>query len=224
MYGSEAYAAHCDSINMNILGYFNLDMIGYSDPDSVMHTDIICPVSAMPLSDFFIAVKNIFVPSLPAHNASLSGGDSDHTSFNNHGFMGIFPFENVNAYSPYIHSNQDLVGISVNDFRFVRKMMQSNLASVATLARPVGPVGIAVQAPAPLSLYPNPATEQVTVTAPVGEAVYCAVYDGTGRRVIFLQGKGEISISLLSLPGGFYTVHVFNDHYSATGKFILKKQ
>ena len=65
---------------------------------------------------------------------ALSGGDSDHTSFNNHGYMGIFPFEDSQNYSPYIHSAEDLIGPSVNSFELLEALTKASLASVATMA------------------------------------------------------------------------------------------
>ena len=37
---------------MNILGYINLDMIGYNDPGEMIHTDMIAPQSAKELIGF----------------------------------------------------------------------------------------------------------------------------------------------------------------------------
>jgi hypothetical protein len=220
LYGSDTCVALFENAGMNIHGYFNLDMIGYCNPDSVMHTDIICPISAMPLSVFFIAVKNIFVPSLPAHNASLSGGDSDHTSFNNHGYMGIFPFENVNAYSPEIHTSNDLIGASVNNFRFARLMTQSNLAALATLARPVGPVGIADQNMPGLQVFPNPASEEINILSPINESVELSVFNAMGENVFSCEFQGKYLISLQHFPKGIYFITCQGKGFSATSKFV----
>ncbi len=43
LYGSAAYASWCDAQNLNILGYLNMDMIGYLKPGDPIHTDIIAP-------------------------------------------------------------------------------------------------------------------------------------------------------------------------------------
>ena len=64
----------------------------------------------------------------------LSGGDSDHTSFNRFGFKGIFPFEDTQNYRPYIHTSNDILGLSVNSTALAEKFTQAALATVASLA------------------------------------------------------------------------------------------
>ncbi|MBN1969721.1 MAG: M28 family peptidase [Candidatus Delongbacteria bacterium] len=134
LYGSEAYASYAASNNMNILGYFNLDMIAYRHPGDEIHTDIIAPSSALPLVNFYKENAAVYVPSLGVYDGSLSGGDSDHTSFNQNGYMGIFPFEDSQNYSPYIHSVNDLIGQSFNSQEMAELLTKASLASVAIMA------------------------------------------------------------------------------------------
>ncbi len=134
LYGSAAYANRCAQEGMNILGYFNLDMIGYLQPGNTMLTTLIYPQSAQELANFYTNITSIYLPDFVVETGSLTGGDSDHTSFNNNGFMGIFPFENVNAYSPYIHTSNDLIGPSYNNEDQAVVFTKASLASVATMA------------------------------------------------------------------------------------------
>ncbi len=134
LYGSEAYASMAQSQGMNILGYFNTDMCGYLYTGEVIHTDMIAPSSAEPLVQFYKDVTALYLPDFPVDDGTLIGGDSDHTSFNNHGYMGIFPFEDSQHESPYIHTSNDLIGPSVNSFPMVGKFAQATIASVATMA------------------------------------------------------------------------------------------
>ncbi|KAF0193831.1 MAG: putative aminopeptidase, partial [Bacteroidetes bacterium] len=144
LYGSEAYAAWCESQNMNILGYLNMDMIGYLKPGDPVHTDMIAPASAQSLVDFYTNVVNLYLPSFTISPGALSGGDSDHTSFNNHGFMGIFPFEDSQNYSPYIHTTSDVVGTSVNNFEQVGTFTKAMVATTISLANMVPPQEVTV--------------------------------------------------------------------------------
>lgn len=137
LYGSAAYATWCDNQNLNILGYLNMDMIGYLKAGDPIHTDMIAPASAQPLIDFYTAVVNLYLPGFSVEPGMLSGGDSDHTSFNNHGFMGIFPFEDSQNYSPYIHTANDLIGNSVNNFTQVGMFTKAILATTVSLANMV---------------------------------------------------------------------------------------
>ena len=139
LYGSAAYADRSAQQGMNILGYFNMDMIGYLEAGNYMHTDVIFPQSAQELADFYVDVTSVYLPDFTVEFGTLSGGDSDHTSFNNAGFMGIFPFEDVSNYSPYIHTSNDLIGPSVNNEEQTAIFTRAILASVVTMANLITP-------------------------------------------------------------------------------------
>jgi len=134
LYGSAAYAARCAQQGMDILGYFNMDMIGYLKPGNQPMTSLIYPQSAQELASFYTSVTSTYLPNFVVTPASFSGGDSDHTSFNQNGYMGIFPFEDVNNYSPYIHTSNDLVGPSYNNESQAVIFTKAILASVVTMA------------------------------------------------------------------------------------------
>ncbi len=127
------------SQGMDILAYFNIDMCGYRHPGDPIHTDIIAPTSAQPLVDFYTDVCALYLPGFIVGPGSLSGGDSDHTSFNNNGYMGIFPFEDSQNYSPYIHTSNDVIGLSVNSLEMAMTFTQAAIANVASMANYVAP-------------------------------------------------------------------------------------
>lgn len=52
--------------------------------------------------------------------------------------MGIYPFEDYENYSPYIHTPNDLIGTSVNSFEMGQQYCQMNIACLAEIANPVG--------------------------------------------------------------------------------------
>ena len=136
LYGSEAYASRCQQEGMEILGYFNNDMNGYLYGDQI-HIDCIYPNSVAPIGDYYMNVGSVYFPELPIRHVNFSEGDSDHTSFNNHGYMGIYPFEDYENYSPYIHHTNDLIGISVNSFEMSQQYCRMNIGCLAELANPV---------------------------------------------------------------------------------------
>lgn len=153
LYGSAAYASRSAQEGMEILGYFNMDMIGYLKPgNTTVMTSLIYPQSAQELADFYTTVSGVYLPDFVVIPASFSGGDSDHTSFNNNGYMGIFPFEDVDNYSPHIHTSNDLVGPSYNNEDQAVIFTQAILASVVTMAN--------MQFP-PKNLVAIPGDEQV---------------------------------------------------------------
>jgi len=139
LYGSEAYAEWAAGEGLNILGYFNIDMCGYRHPGDPIHTDIIAPSSAQPLVNFYVDVCALYLPDFIIEMGSLTGGDSDHTSFNNNGYMGIFPFEDSQNYSPYIHTSDDVIGLSFNSAEMALLFTQAMVANVATMANWLAP-------------------------------------------------------------------------------------
>ena len=137
LFGSEAYASRCQQEGMDIIGYFNNDMNGYLYGDQI-HIDCIYPNAVEPIGTYYMNVGSIYYPELPIRHVDFNEGDSDHTSFNNHGYMGIYPFEDYQNYSPYIHTVNDLIGTSVTSFAMSQQYCQMNIACLAEIANPVG--------------------------------------------------------------------------------------
>ena len=138
LYGSEAYASRCQQQGMQILGYFNNDMNGYLNPGDPIHIDCIYPNSVAPIGDYYMNVGSVYFPNLQIRHVNFNAGDSDHTSFNNHGYMGIYPFEDYQNYSPYIHSANDLIGTSVNSWEMSQQYCRMNIGCLAEIANPTG--------------------------------------------------------------------------------------
>ncbi|MBR4390912.1 MAG: M28 family peptidase [Bacteroidales bacterium] len=137
LYGSEAYASRCQQQGMDIIGYFNNDMNGYLYGDQI-HIDCIYPNSVAPIGNYYINVGNVYFPEMQVRHVNFNEGDSDHTSFNNHGYMGIYPFEDYQNYSPYIHTPNDLIGNSVNSWAMSQRYCQMNIGCLAEIANPIG--------------------------------------------------------------------------------------
>ena len=137
LYGSEAYASRCQQQGMDIIGYFNNDMNGYLYGDQI-HIDCIYPNSVEPIGTYYMNVGSVYYPELPIRHVNFTQGDSDHTSFNNHGYMGIYPFEDYQNHSPYIHTPNDVIGTSVTSFEMSQQFCQMNIACLAEIANPIG--------------------------------------------------------------------------------------
>jgi hypothetical protein len=134
--GSEAYAAHLDNINADVIGMVQLDMVAYRAPGDTYSVDFVLNDTDPGLNAFSMSCYEAYVPTLQVKSGSLSGGTSDHRSFFQHGFAATFPFEDLPSYSPYIHSTNDVVGVSANDFQLAEWITEGALATVAELARP----------------------------------------------------------------------------------------
>ena len=194
LYGSEAYASRCQEEGMDIIGYFNNDMNGYLFGEQI-HIDCIYPNAVEPIGAYYMNIGSVYYPELPIRHVNFNAGDSDHTSFNNHGYMGIYPFEDYQNYSPYIHTPNDLIGVSVNSFEMGQQYCQMNIACLAEIANPVGEdyyeetLTFDVDTlwipetyePALLTVYNNTETEEVTlnkITIDEGWDWYYFIYDG----------------------------------------------
>lgn len=158
LYGSEAYASRCQSQGMDILGYFNNDMNGYLNPGDEIHIDCIYPNYVAPIGDYYINVGNVYFPEMQVQHVNFNEGDSDHTSFNNAGYMGIYPFEDAEHYSPLIHTPQDLIGASVNSFEMSQRYTQMNIGCLTELANPVSGTSTSCNAPRNFTVV-NPNTD-----------------------------------------------------------------
>jgi len=223
--GSEYYASQAQSQGMDILGYFNFDMIGYRYQNDSIHTDMIAPVTAKELSDFYKGVVAIYLPDFHVYDAQLTGGDSDHTSFNNNGYMGIFPFEDVPNYSPYIHTEFDLVGPSVNSPEMATLFIQANLASVVSLSQPYDPVGI--EPPDDYTGYftisPNPAFATVTFHSSLPGLCDLHVLSMNGVEVLSKKFSASMTWDIPDIAQGLYLVVLSNGSYLIRSRLVIIK-
>ena len=135
--GSKAYATHLDRINADVIGMLQLDMIAYRAPNDTYSVDFVTNNTDPVLTALAMAIYEAYVPSLPVKSNTLMAGSSDHSSFFMHGFPACFPFEDLDKWSPYIHTSSDVIGISANDFQLAEWITEGALATMAELARPV---------------------------------------------------------------------------------------
>ena len=89
----------------------------------------------------------------------------------------------------------------------------------------MGPLTIEENGIGLLSIYPNPASEQVTISLPeTGNKGYTlALFDLNGNRILTRAiGSTEngYTLNIRSLASGAYILSVFNDEHVYTGKVI----
>ena len=233
LYGSEAYASRCQQQGMDIIGYFNNDMNGYLYGDQI-HIDCIYPNSVEPIGAYYINVGNIYFPEMQVRHVTFNEGDSDHTSFNNHGYMGIYPFEDYQHYSPNIHTPQDLIGPSVNSFGMSQRYCQMNIGCLAEIANPMGETPVVECNPVEYFHieYPNPGREASHVTlawnAPLpGSTGTCLRYniyrDGVriGRVVNGdFEQFGYVDTISVGVHAEYYVLAVYDDGCEAASETL----
>lgn len=135
--GSWAWANQAKRQELDIRAMLNLDMIGYVEPGKTADLDLIYRPESSWIRDLVVQVAGTYLPDFPVVDGSLTTGDSDHSSFNENGYHALLFFEDSRYETPYIHTPQDVIGLSLNDFDFMRRNVQAAIATLATMARPL---------------------------------------------------------------------------------------
>ncbi len=165
--GSEAWANEAANQGLDIVGAVVADMLGYRQAGDAADIDIITNGSSQPLRDLVDQAIADYVPGHVAVTGSLPfGASSDHASFWANGYRSVLFFEDTGDYSPYIHSSDDVMGLSVNDLGFMDRNVRTAIATLASLARPFD-VAIAHQ-PLPDTEGLGPFTVSATILAARG--------------------------------------------------------
>ena len=219
--GSELYASYCyDTLGMDIVAYFNNDMNGYLNPGDDIHIDLIYPNSAETLGNYYKNVASVYFPEMEVVRKYFSSGDSDHTSFNLNGYMGIFPFEDVDNYSPYIHTDNDLIGPSVNSFEMSQRFTQMNIASVAHMAM-YGGESVTENTNNIISIFPNPVKDILTITSVNNNLNEVHIVNTLGQIVKEITFEGQTEVDVKDLKSGIYFVMISGGS-NIVEKFIVE--
>lgn len=134
--GSDAWASDAADAGLDVVGMINLDMIAYLESGDTEDLDIIWNGASQPMADLAFEVIDAYVPELTAVEGTLTWGSSDHASFWANGYRALFLFEDSGSYTPHLHSSNDIVGLSANNFPFMLKNVKAGTALTAVMARP----------------------------------------------------------------------------------------
>jgi len=220
--GSAAYAAECAEKAIDIVGYFNLDMTSYLEDGSDIHVHLMYTTQDSTIADYVYNFSHVYFPEMPIRQAWLQWGDSDYSSFNRNGYPAIHPFEDVHASSPYIHSRDDVLGLSVNNLEQSKRFTELNLGLVATLAG-INNDGVAETESVNVAMYPNPAKESVVIMADGG--LRCVdVYNLLGQQVAMMESHGEnkCTIATNDMTPGIYVVKITTEKGVATQRLMVR--
>lgn len=219
--GSSQYAEYCaDVMGYDIVGYFNNDMNGYLNPGDEIHIDLIYPNSVEPLGEYYMNLANVYFPEMQVRHVNFQDGDSDHTSFNENGYMGIYPFEDYQNYSPYIHSANDLIGPSVNSFEMSQRYTQMNVACVATLAV-LDTESVSENEMNAVTMFPNPAQNTLELTTEFAGNNEVQIINSLGQIVKEFSFETQITVDVEDLNAGIYFVKIIGNSNNITKKLII---
>ena len=219
--GSAAYAKDCAEAGMDIVGYFNLDMTGYLEEGSDIHVHLMYTTQDSTIADYVYNLSHIYFPEMPIRQAWLQWGDSDYSSFNRNGYPAIHPFEDVHASSPFIHTRNDVLGLSVNNLEQSKRFTELNLGLVATLAG-INNDGIVETETVNVALYPNPTKENVTILAEDG-LQHILIFNLLGQAVetIHLNNEYKAMVNTSTYAPGLYIMNVVTLKGATTKQFIV---
>ena len=220
--GSEAYAKECAEKQMDIVGYFNMDMNGYLQVGSTIHMHVVYVNQDFLLARFFFDICHTYYPEMPVRQNWMPHGDSDFSSFNRSGYPALHPFEDVYASSPYIHSNQDVLGLSVNNLEQSKRFAEINLAAVALLAG-LNNTSVEEHEAPQVALYPNPAKESVRITAEKNLR-NVSVYNMLGQQIeaLNLNGENRTILNTSSYASGVYLVKIMTENGIVTQRLVVQ--
>ena len=221
--GSAAFAKDCAEKLIDIVGYFNLDMIGYLEESSDIHVNLMYTTRDSLIADYVFNFSHVYYPEMRIWQDWLEWGDSDYSSFNRNGYAAVHTFEDTHHSSPFIHSVDDILGVSVNNMDQAKRFTELNLGLVATLA---GLISNEVddRIDQRLVVYPNPTSDMVTVKGVQIREV--EVFNVVGQRMLqqsFPEAE-ECQVQIGSLVPGIYLVKVIsNEGSSVTEKLVIQK-
>ncbi len=186
--GSEHYASNALLNGDSITGVFNYDMIGYSDalPESI---EVIAEPFCEPLIDLFIACADTYTTLYATK--MIDAGFGDAYQFSIRGYQAITMIEDWPLTNPYYHW-RDTIGSGFNDLDLCTEVARAGIASLASLAIPVGimetEVPVITQRDV-IIITPNPFHDRVKIQYTLhdnglltGTSILC-IYDATGRLV-----------------------------------------
>ena len=219
--GSAAYAADCAEQLMDIVGYFNLDMTGYLEEGTDIHVHLMFTTRDSLIGRYVFNFSQVYFPEMPIRQAWLAWGDSDYSSFNRNGYPAVHPFEDVHASSPFIHSRQDVLGLSVNNLDQSKRFTELNLGLVATLAGP-NHDGVAEHEALNVAMFPNPAQGEVTLLAD-DNLLNVSVYNLLGQQIETrdLNKARQYQFNTNELASGVYVVKIKTEKGMVSKRLVV---
>ena len=219
--GSAAYAHDMAEQRMDIVGYFNLDMTGYLEEGSDIHVNLMFTSQDSLIGEYCFNFSHIYFPEMRIWQDWLAWGDSDYSSFNRNGYAAVHPFEDVRASSPFIHTRNDILGLSVNNLEQAKRFTELNLGTVATLAG-LNNFAVPETEETKVTLYPNPAKETVNIVAE-DDIQNVTVVNLMGQTVARHETHGTRRFVLVTndYPSGIYLLKIATKKGIATRRLVV---
>lgn len=135
--GSRALAIRYRQAGDDIIGMFNMDMIGYTDPEGRVTMSFMTGSASAELSSEIAAFASIYTPELPTANSTVCC--SDQQSFHLEGFRaaGIFETPTPGVIYPEYHTIRDTVNNGLLNFDQIHIFGKALFSAILEYATPI---------------------------------------------------------------------------------------
>lgn len=222
--GSIAYVPTISSNNKTLMGYVNVDMLGWdSNNDSVADINVRQVANSVTLLNKAQFCNTAYNIQLGLHIVDPGNGSTDHAPFwyNNYSAIGIDE-EYDNDFNSYWHTPADTLGHF--NLSFYQKCSKLAYATIAEFALDtVNTVGIKESSKdLSFQVYPNPFTEKITIRSEKPSEIISKVvlFDCTGQ-VIYEEQIDKVDAELIfmeNFKSGIYFLKVYTSE-----NFFMKK-
>lgn len=223
--GSQAYVPTIGSHNDTLLGYVNVDMLGWdSNNDSVADLNVRPVANSLSLSNRAQWCNNAYNIQLGLHIVNPGNGSTDHAPFwnNNHTAIGIDE-EYDNDFNTYWHTPADSLGQF--NLRFYKKCSLLAFATIADCAiDTLNVVGVKeITNDEKWDIYPNPFNTDIYIKSKAFNETIddIIVTDCLSRKLLSKKVEGNIaSVELSGLPNGVYFLTIRSSRSILTKRII----
>ena len=138
MVGSYPFVQKCAREDMNILGVFDMDMIGFWPGPEYGPVTMYTGYSYISerLFNFYQEVANTYIPEMPTCRFTAKDAyGGDHMCFNIHEYPALYIGDiEYQAQNPHYHHPSDTIGAGVNCFALAQGFVKAVVAAAAELA------------------------------------------------------------------------------------------
>lgn len=227
--GSTAYVPTIGSNNDTLIGYINVDMLGWDgNNDSIADINVRPVANSITLSNRAQLCNTLYNIQLGLHIVNPGNGATDHAPFWNNNFSAIgIDEEYDNDFNPYWHTPADSLGQF--NLSFYQKCSKLAYATLADLAMDtVNTVGMSeILWANNFKLYPNPTSNKIYMKWESSNQADCTLKlcDIFGTQLYvgrFLSSANGLVIDTdhINLQKGIYFISIFTPHSAQTYKII----
>lgn len=138
MRGSYPFAQKCAREDMNILGVFDFDMIGFWPGPEYGEVTMYSGYSYISerLFDYYQNVANLYIPEMPTYRfTAMDSYGGDHMCFNIHEYPALYIGDiEYHTQNIHYHHPSDTIGAGVNCFALAEGFVKAVIAATAELA------------------------------------------------------------------------------------------